>query len=277
VKDGKYQYPNDESENDRLDLQHHLFYLTFDGKLFTAPIPKEKVLHRVLDIGTGTGIWAIDFADEHPETKVLGVDLSPSQPSFTPPNLSFQIDDLEEPWTFSEKFDFIYSRMMIGSIADFPRLYRQCFDNLSNGGWIETLDICFPILLNDGEFPENSAFKKWSDLFMEGCEKLGRPANSAELYKSQLEAAGFVDVVEKKYIWPSNRWPKDRKLKELGMWQLENIISGLEGFSVAMFTRILGWTKLEVDVFLAKVRNEMKDTKLHVYWNIFVVYGRKPE
>jgi len=52
---------------------------------------------------------------------------------------------------------------------------------------------------------------------MEGCEKLGRRANSAELYKSQLEAAGFVDVVETKYIWPSNRWPKDRKLKELGM------------------------------------------------------------
>jgi ubiquinone/menaquinone biosynthesis C-methylase UbiE len=96
MKDGKYQYPNDETENDRLDLQHHLFSLTFDGKLFTAPIPKEKRLHRVLDIGTGTGIWAIDFADEHPETKVLGVDLSPSQPSFTPPNLVFQIDDLEE-------------------------------------------------------------------------------------------------------------------------------------------------------------------------------------
>ena len=37
---------------------------------------------------------------------------------------------------------------------------------------------------------------------------------------------------------------------------------------MAMFTRILGWTKLEVDVFLAKVRNEMKDTKLHVYWNM---------
>lgn len=129
--------------------------------MFTAPIPKEKRLHRVLDIGTGTGIWAIDFADEHPETKVFGVDLSPIQPSFIPPNLIFQIDDLEEPWTFSEKFDFIYSRMMIGSVADFPRLFQQCFDNLSNGGWIETFDISFPILLNDGEFPENSALKKW--------------------------------------------------------------------------------------------------------------------
>jgi ubiquinone/menaquinone biosynthesis C-methylase UbiE len=31
------------------------------GKLFVAPIPKEQKLHRVLDLGTGTGIWAMDF------------------------------------------------------------------------------------------------------------------------------------------------------------------------------------------------------------------------
>jgi hypothetical protein len=44
------------------DLQHHLFTLTFDGKLHIAPIEELKGgLHNVLDIGTGTGIWAIDF------------------------------------------------------------------------------------------------------------------------------------------------------------------------------------------------------------------------
>jgi ubiquinone/menaquinone biosynthesis C-methylase UbiE len=68
-------FPNDGGENDRKDFQHHLFSLTFSGKLYTAFIPKEKALHRVLDVGTGTGIWAIDFADMHPESFVLGVDL----------------------------------------------------------------------------------------------------------------------------------------------------------------------------------------------------------
>lgn len=38
-----------------------------------------KIWITVIDIGTGTGIWAIDFADEHPESEVIGTDLSPIQ------------------------------------------------------------------------------------------------------------------------------------------------------------------------------------------------------
>jgi methylase of polypeptide subunit release factors len=78
------------------DLQHHLYLLTYDGQLSVIPDMKDKNFQRVLDVGTGTGIWAIDYgmssghfedtakqriADENPLAEVLGIDISPDQPS----------------------------------------------------------------------------------------------------------------------------------------------------------------------------------------------------
>lgn len=53
--------PNDDEEQDRMDLGHHIYRLVLGGDLFLAPIG-DKV-KRVLDLGTGTGIWAMDFAE----------------------------------------------------------------------------------------------------------------------------------------------------------------------------------------------------------------------
>ena len=61
-KDGQYWGPNDEQMNNQLDIAHHLYMLTMGNKLFLAPIGDHP--QRVLDVGTGTGIWAIDFADQ---------------------------------------------------------------------------------------------------------------------------------------------------------------------------------------------------------------------
>lgn len=54
--------------------------LTMNGKLFYAPIGDKP--SRILDVGTGTGIWAIDVGDEYPNTEIIGTDISPTQPSW---------------------------------------------------------------------------------------------------------------------------------------------------------------------------------------------------
>ncbi|KAL1976120.1 hypothetical protein VTN31DRAFT_2402 [Thermomyces dupontii] len=66
-RDGSYLLPNDETENDRLDMFHELCLTLLHRKLYLAPIKNPQ---RVIDLGTGTGIWAIDFADQHPEAEV---------------------------------------------------------------------------------------------------------------------------------------------------------------------------------------------------------------
>jgi hypothetical protein len=72
--------------------------------------------------------WAIEFADDHPSATVLGVDLSPIQPSYVPPNCSFRVDNIESDWIAGEQFDFIHSRSMIAAIKSWPGFFAQAFE-----------------------------------------------------------------------------------------------------------------------------------------------------
>lgn len=125
---------------DNLDLFHHIYTLTLDGALYLAPIGDRS--QRVLDIGTGTGIWAIDFADAHPSASVIATDLSPIQPEIVPPNVEFQVDDFTASWTFTPaSFDFIHARSIYGSVADYQALYTEVRNALKPGGWFEQAEI----------------------------------------------------------------------------------------------------------------------------------------
>jgi hypothetical protein len=51
-----------------------------------------------------------------------------------------------------------------------------------------------------------------------------------------------------------------------GFWCNHNIAGELSGLSMALFTKGLGWSVEEVEVFLAKVRTDMKDRRIHAWW-----------
>lgn len=61
-----------------------------------------------------------------------------------------------------------------------------------------------------------------------------------EYMKGWMEDAGFVDVVEKKFVWPIGPWARDPRLKDMGRWGERNWADGLEGWVLALYTRVLG-------------------------------------
>ncbi|KAF9871515.1 hypothetical protein CkaCkLH20_10926 [Colletotrichum karsti] len=276
-KEGKYMYPNDEREVDRLDLQHLMYVLTFNHKLGTAPPNQpDSDVRRVLDCGTGSGIWAVEFGDDHPEAEVLGVDLSAAVPQYVPPNVQFMIDDVEEPWTYSRPFDYIHSRMMTSSINDWKAYLKQCFDNLTPGGYLELNEIDVFPLSDDDTLKPDSALSRCMRMMSDASEILGHPFIDVRGLKDVMVEVGFEDVHIQRFKWPTNQWAKDRKYKELGFWGEENFAGNWEGIIMAPFTRALEWTREEVIVFSAEVRKDLKNKQIHAYFSVWSIYGRKP-
>ncbi|KAF4920563.1 Secondary metabolism regulator LAE1 [Colletotrichum viniferum] len=259
------------------NMVHALWLLTLADKLGLAPpCDKDAKVGRVLDIGTGTGIWAINFADEHPESEVLGNDLSPIQPSDVPPNVRFEVDDIEDEWTYSRPFDYIHSRVMTSSVADWPQYLKKCYDNLQPGGYLELQELDLFPSCDDGTLTKDSPLMKWADLLYGASVKFGRPYLEISTLRKAMIEAGFEDVTMSTYKWPSNSWPRDVHFKELGMWQRENMLSGLDGFTLAPLTRAHDWSPAEVSVFLVDVRKVINDRNIHAYWPIYFIVGRKP-
>lgn len=50
------------SQNSSLDMHHQIFLRLMGGKLTFAPLDRYPP-KRILDVGTGTGIWALDMAE----------------------------------------------------------------------------------------------------------------------------------------------------------------------------------------------------------------------
>jgi len=126
--DATYELPNDEKEVHRLDklqiVMHHIWRHNI-----LAPISSKPA--RILDVGTGTGAWVVEVADRYPSAYVWGVDLSPIQPTFVPPNAEFMILDLHtELGEFAPcSFDLVHSRYCspsFSAFADILSVFAVC-------------------------------------------------------------------------------------------------------------------------------------------------------
>ncbi|KAF4945306.1 hypothetical protein FGADI_12046 [Fusarium gaditjirri] len=155
-----------------------------------------------VDIGTGTGIWAMEFADRFPNASVIGTDLAPIQPGWIPPNLEFQIEDCTQEWTFQpNSFDYIHMRWLVGSIADWKSLFKEAYKCLKPGGYIESYEPSSRVESDDGTVLPDSALSQWEKFFVEGGRKIGRPFTIFEenIQREGMKEAGFVDIEERDF------------------------------------------------------------------------------
>jgi SAM-dependent methyltransferase len=258
-----YGLPIDEKEQDRLDIQHAKYLDILGGELYLAPIGPNP--QDILDLGTGTGIWAIEVADASPSATVVGVDIAPIQPMWIPPNCRFEVADVEE-WPYGEgKFNYIHAREFIQSIRNWQELVKQAHGSLKPGGWLELACEDIWPYCDDSSLPSNSALEATCELLRDASDEFGTSARAPFHYADYLRQQGFENVVEKVYKVPLGGWPRDERLKTVGQFHQVNFELGATAFGLRVFQAAFGWSGEQTAIQMALLMKDVHNKAFHTY------------
>ncbi|RFU75650.1 hypothetical protein TARUN_6585 [Trichoderma arundinaceum] len=249
----EYYMPNDELEQLRLTLLHQVFLHILDGELTLAPL--EEPPTHVLDVGTGTGEWAIRMAEMYPECEVVGTDISAiAETESVPVNVFFEIEDAEDWDRPPDHYDMVHMRWLSGSFRDWCFIYDCAYYSLKPGGWIEVLDfdgfdgidVCVE------HFPPDSAIRALFRDIHAAAELAGRKLNMAHLNAPDFMDAGFVDIRVMEYSLPVIFGePSVDKI-----W-LMALIDGIEAMALRLLTEYMGWDAEECKAVCEQVAREL--------------------
>ncbi|KAL2016043.1 hypothetical protein VTK56DRAFT_4333 [Thermocarpiscus australiensis] len=271
---GRYPIPNDEEEYKRESLRHVMLKELLNGKLYIAPIGDNP--QKIIDLGTGFGEWAIEVAETFPSARITGVDLSPIQPLWIPPNAEFIVDDIEDEWVHANDYDFVHFRFVNTVIKDNEAVFRKILQNLKPGGWVEVQDIIPRASSDDGtvppDYPINRFYSVVGDVLR---DRYGFNLWILERLPALLERLGYVNVQRRVYHMPLGEWARDVQLRLLGAYCREVVMD----FLCAMAARPLveaGFERSEIEELVSAARGVVGNRRIHAYMPIHFVWAQKP-
>ncbi|KAF5554044.1 hypothetical protein FNAPI_6588 [Fusarium napiforme] len=179
---GRYPLPNDEAEQNREDMLHAMMLEATDGRLFYAPVGDNP--QKIADLGTGTGIWAIESI--------------------------FYVDDIEDEWLNGDDFDFVHLRNMIPILKSPVTLLKQAYVNMKPGAWVELQDVDGQVHTDDNSIPDDWPLKRFTEIILQAFALYETNAHAAVFGGQYLAEAGFVNIKHNYIKLPYGTWPKDK-------------------------------------------------------------------
>ncbi|KAH8592911.1 S-adenosyl-L-methionine-dependent methyltransferase [Bisporella sp. PMI_857] len=265
-----YLTPMDQDEMHRLNLEHELFNRVFDHRLIFPPINR---LRRVLDCGFGTAQWASAVAEENPGCEVIAVDINAAMAvEELPGNLYLQIDDLNRRFTFpAHNFDIVHSQMMATGIHvnRWAQYLRDMYHVTRGGGWVQLVELYYNVQSDNGSLSDDHALRQWSARYlesMEGLKDLRVPLRLPNLMRD----AGFVDVEHRMIQLPTCGWSTERRDRDIGEANRENVQQMLSSLAIYPFAERLGMPIQDVHLLIAQARLEANDPALKAYFPLYV-------
>ncbi|KAF0538380.1 S-adenosyl-L-methionine-dependent methyltransferase [Gigaspora margarita] len=266
----KYPFPRRNNTWDRLTLQHYLFRYIWQSN-FSSPV-QESIKNenvKILDVGSGSGPWALEMAGEFPNALFTRLDSSKTshQNSTTLPNLIIKDYDFSklEPLPFKDStFDFIHVGFLASELPEkqFQTLVNELARTLKPGGYLEIMDVDFQ---GGNEGP--SAQRLMSSLRSYYLSRDINPLITQKLEPIMKSTKCLDNVTGQKTLHPLGDW--DEKIGELALFSwlqmlndLKPVMAPFMGISDSEYRNLIQEFKHEVDIF-------------QTYWISTRVYGRK--
>ncbi len=203
-----YQLPTDMLETNRLDFQHYMLRYAMRG-IYAAPLERPG---GILDVGCGTGRWALEMATIFPDANVVGVDITPpaiEDPTTLagfqtrPDNFAFiQTNILDTPLPFADNtFDFTHMRLLFLAIPAnrWQDVVRELVRVTRPGGWVELVEGGF----SQDVGPVSDRFNHWMDAL---SRKRGIDISQGARVGEFLSEAGLVGVQTRTVALPIGSW-----------------------------------------------------------------------
>ncbi|KAH9438779.1 hypothetical protein MCOR02_002380 [Pyricularia oryzae] len=268
-KYGRYPIPNDENEEGRESLRHSMVLTLLKGKMFLAPIGDNPRESSTLELALANG-----------RLRITGIDLSPVQPVWVPPNVNFVVDDIEEDaWGRDGIFDYVHLRVTASVLRDPIKVAATAFDKLKPGGWIEFQEIYPKVSCDDGSMPDDFPLIELYDLIERLlAQHSGFQIFIAEQLPRELERLGYVNIQRRVFNIPVGTWAMSRRLSRAG-YLFRVVVAELVPVLAAKAEQI-GIPSEEVDSLSCRVLESMhaeQPTNVHAYVPFHFVWAQKPE
>jgi len=121
---------------------------------------------------------------------------------------------------------------------------------------------------DDSSLAEDSLLRDWGPNLGRSAENSGRKAGIMNTMQDAIERAGFRNVHIKDYKVPIGPWPRDKQLKEAGVASFRHLSEGMEGYCMWLLTKFgepAPWSMNEVIVYVAELRKEIMNPRIHCY------------
>ncbi|KAH7375861.1 S-adenosyl-L-methionine-dependent methyltransferase [Plectosphaerella cucumerina] len=237
-----YFEPIDDHEMMRLSNLHEVLMLVFNNRLVPPELSRPR---KILDLGSGTGDWAVEVAKTFPACEE--------------DNLVLQVDNVNESFTWPRnEFDLVHSQMMVGAVNKdrWQPYVRDIFRTLRQGGWCEMVEIYFNAQSDNGTLTDDHALRRWSKGYLESIQTLKNPRAPLRMARWMREAGFIVNEEPRPIPLPTCGWSTDARQQEIGRLNRDQVRSMLSSVALYPMTMFQGMAVRDFEIMVAQARNE---------------------